>query len=558
MDLASRGSKLSHTSKRTSKDNANVITVSTFDYIVYIHSRSEHPLFKAMKAASAGSTIGMNILTSSINVMTMGQVTQVIGMLCSNFRIPNSSGTTFVPTFSEFLRAFGSLERLNIVLKNARERFDDTSRMTKAIPKFWGGLQFWLHYFVSSRSTHPKAYRLDPQPAIKSVDSSGKLAREQSPSSVVCIFLQFLLDDDSHVLRKLVVDDRTIFKIAAKLWIRQDSNIDYDHDRDASQWVRTFPPYPTTLLSRLFEESKNKNIGRDFIEIAERDMKPEVGDADFIASSAIARLRCALRVDPPQANIDVAHYLGLISNLILEREDCSELADALYKNGVIHVVTRAIRKLSNAAQAQGIDTEDSSIWLDPLATAIEFLSDSMEFAPSSTWARQAIRSGIVDAVSVFLDCEPGEELSNIAHKLLTKTIPGQMFSRCVTRDLVSAYRKSDFKLGGEPILRGPAAALDDLEWLRCFVIERRICRSFYHYMEARHKTCDSVSVLSHHTGRVLIFRRQCGDKFPRFTLKVCAVCKFRAYCSMECQRTAWSTGHKAECKFQAKCGIQSE
>ena len=56
--------------------------------------------------------------------------------------------------------------------------------------------------------------------------------------------------------------------------------------------------------------------------------------------------------------------------------------------------------------------------------------------------------------------------------------------------------------------------------------------------------------LDHYTGiRHLQFVcTECKEHFPMAQKKMCSSCKIRAFCSQNCFRQAWKTGHKQECK----------
>ena len=113
----------------------------------------------------------------------------------------------------------------------------------------------------------------------------------------------------------------------------------------------------------------------------------------------------------------------------------------------MQTLTKVLRKLPHFVPESGLtgyQRQDAYANIqEAVETALKFLRQAMETAPSPARLRQAIRSDLLTALKDLFCSNVSDDNKKAARYFIMDTIPLQLFSRDVVKDLVKQYKAKD-------------------------------------------------------------------------------------------------------------------
>ena len=222
------------------------------------------------------------------------------------------------------------------------------------ITRRWEAIRYWVLYCATALETSEKGR------------DKGSIICNQ-----ICQFLVALHDfDNIDDIWAPLRADTALHDVVTIIWIKQSQDIlrfaipnPHPSRRRLMKWCKRFPPGPSQIFTYLFNGSSDEY---------ERSLISQVhGDCDFLALSALERLRNVLRVRSPLAMHDMRAYINLVC--VLHSSNSTPLRLALIGNKSPLLVAKALRQHMNFLLRE-MDVKETRRFIPTVSITLQLFS----------------------------------------------------------------------------------------------------------------------------------------------------------------------------------------
>ncbi|KAJ7440064.1 hypothetical protein B0H11DRAFT_2293074 [Mycena galericulata] len=375
------------------------------------------------------------------------------------------------------------LETLNIMLREKQVPIE-------AFSDLWPRLFLWWDFMETYRLSHPDL-RMYPR---------GRLLALFTDATY-----HFHVDNSTVELIQITRGLRTLLARAWSFFF--ESGNPFDH-------VGLIP------ICDLVNEDANADDPGNFDELL---LGVEGGMAD-LAVLVVKHLNSVLDY-PTAKEVYLPVYLSAPMGIIRQTTYNVEFLSVLLEQGLVVAITALIAKFASKPEANDI-----------LTSCFIALIPSIQAVPAYPWIEQALRAGILRAITAFrppLDSDSGGRLSEHIGLFLW----GGLSLTLVYFPVLIEVKRT---LADVKLLAATAAfqASPVISQWRDFVA-----------VADKHIACLNYHLSDYHTSFQICNNDECDVIAVKHTTRRCSACQLAHYCSASCQRFDWRQGnHRADCK----------